>query len=343
MITSKGLNILKIAQLSRFHIIWLLAFSSIVAIVYHFNILKFNIPWIPVSVIGTAVAFFVGFKNNQAYDRMWEARKIWGGIVNNSRTWGMQVDAYITALFNNKIEEEEIKSIKKRLIYRHIAWLYSHRNQLLIHANWEHGNPNDHIDQTATNYQNKLGVGLVAEEAAKIKLSDYISESELEKINRVNNKCTQIINEQSRDLSQLREGNILDDFRHYGLMKTLGQFYELQGQNERIKAFPLPRQYANISRYFTGVFLLLLPFTLIPELMNKGELGIWLSIPITAMIGWVYIMMELVGEYTENPFEGLPNDIPMFSMCRSIEIDLKEMLQETDLPSPITPKRNILM
>ena len=343
MITSKGLNILKIAHLSKFHIIWLLLFSSIITVLYHFNILKFNIPWIPVSVIGTAVAFFVGFKNNQAYDRMWEARKIWGGIVNNSRTWGMQVNGYITALFNKEIDNKELKSIKKRLIYRHIAWLYSHRNQLLKHANWEHGNPDDHIDQTATNYQNKLVVGLTAEEAAKIKLKNFISKSELEGIKKVKNKCTQIINKQSRDLSELRGLNVLDDLRHYGLMKTLGQFYELQGKNERIKTFPLPRQYANISRYFTGVFLLLLPFTLIPELIKTGELGIWLAIPLTTLIGWVYIMMELVGEYTENPFEGLPNDIPMLSMCRNIEIDLKEMLMETDVPDSFEPKKNIIM
>jgi len=133
MITSKGLNVFKIAQLSIIHIVWMLVGSSIVAALYYNGIIKFNIPWIPVSVIGTAVAFFVGFKNNQAYDRMWEARKVWGGIVNNSRTLGMQIDAYITKLFNEKVNEEEIESIKKRLIYRHIAWLYSHRVQLLKH------------------------------------------------------------------------------------------------------------------------------------------------------------------------------------------------------------------
>lgn len=343
MITSKNINIIKIAQLTMFHTIWLLIGYSIVAALYYFNFLKFNIPWIPVSVIGTAVAFFVGFKNNQAYDRMWEARKIWGGIVNKSRAWGMQVDGYISKPQNEGVNNEELEGIKKRLIYRHIAWLYSHRSHLLIHANWEHGNPKDRIDHAATNYQNKMVVDLLKEEETIIKLSDYISESELRKIKLFKNKCTQINNEQSRDLSQLRKNNILDDFRYYALMKTLVQFYELQGQNERIKTFPLPRQYANVSRYFTGIFLCLLPFTLIPELMINGELGVWLSVPIAAMIGWVYIMMELVGEYTENPFEGLPNDIPMLSICRNIEIDLREMLKEIDLPSPIKPKKDILM
>ncbi|MEM7456100.1 MAG: bestrophin family ion channel [Planctomycetota bacterium] len=46
-----------------------------------------QIPWTPLALVGTAVAFLIGFQNNAAYGRAWEARKIWGGIVNASRTW----------------------------------------------------------------------------------------------------------------------------------------------------------------------------------------------------------------------------------------------------------------
>lgn len=86
MITSIGLKFIKIVQLSKFHIVWVLDGFLTVAALYYYNFLKFSIPWIPVSVFGTAVALFVGFKNNQAYNRICETRKIWGGIVNNSRT-----------------------------------------------------------------------------------------------------------------------------------------------------------------------------------------------------------------------------------------------------------------
>lgn len=82
---------------------------------------------------------------------------------------------------------------------------------------------------------------------------------------------------------------------------------------------------------------------MIPKLMKLGEIGFWLSIPITSLIGWVYLMMELIGNYTENPFQGMPNDIPMLSLCRTIEVDLRGMLKETDLPNPITSINNILM
>ncbi|WP_231433745.1 MULTISPECIES: bestrophin family ion channel [unclassified Chryseobacterium] len=79
-----------------------------------------SIPWLPVSLVGTAVAFYVGFKNNQSYDRVWEARKIWGAIVNSSRSWGVMVNSYVK---NGQYSDEEIKKIKTNLIYRHIAWL----------------------------------------------------------------------------------------------------------------------------------------------------------------------------------------------------------------------------
>jgi putative membrane protein len=157
------------------------------------------------------------------------------------------------------------------------------------------------------------------------------------------NTATQIINEQSRDLKVLREKGFIDDFRHMEMVNILKSFYTLQGKNERIKKFPLPRQYANMSWIFVGIFIFLLPFSMIPELMKLGDWGFWLSIPITALIGWVYVMMEVVGDYSENPFQGMANDIPMLSLCRVIEIDMREMLGETDLPPSIQAKNGILM
>lgn len=133
MLVNKSVSPLKIISWTWHHIVWLLAFAGIIAFLYFNNYLTIDIPWLPISVIGTAVAFYVGFKNNQSYDRMWEARKIWGGIVNDSRTWGMMVDGYVSNLIRKQdASEAEIQEIKKRLIYRHIAWLYAHRSQLLI-------------------------------------------------------------------------------------------------------------------------------------------------------------------------------------------------------------------
>ncbi|MEZ5171976.1 MAG: bestrophin family ion channel [Bacteroidia bacterium] len=344
MIVSKGIKVGTLLKWSGHHVIWLLAFVGSIAALYHFNLIAFRIPWLPVSVIGTAVAFYVGFKNNQAYDRMWEARKIWGGIVNDSRTWGMMVDSYVSTHFQSvKSDSKEIQITKQRLIYRHIAWIYAHRSQLLVATPWEHISQGGHLARYADFYQRKFGVGLVDDEVTRIELRQFLPENEYDTMIKSANPATQIINAQSRDLAQLREQDLIDDFRHMEMTNVLRSFYELQGKNERIKKFPLPRQYANMSRYFVGIFVLLLPFSMVPELHELGEWGFWLSIPITALIGWIYVMMEVVGDYSENPFQGMANDIPMLSLCRTIEIDLREMLGEKDLPKPISAKHDILM
>jgi len=343
MLIAKDVSFFRILQWSWPQIFILLLTSSGVVALYHFELVTIKIPWLPISVIGTAVAFFVGFKNNQAYDRMWEARKIWGGIVNNSRIWGMQVDGFITNLFNDRISSEEVVRIKKRLSYRHIAWLYAHRIQLLVPTPWEHASQSGRTAKIAKHYQDNFGIGLVADEVSQINLNGFLPKEELDSLNKAKNKATQIINAQSRELTKLRANQVIEDFRHVELMETLGQFYELQGKNERIKKFPLPRQYANASNYFTFIFLFLLPFSLVPELMELGDTGFWLSIPITTLISWVYLTMEATGNYSENPFQGMANDIPMLSLCRTIEIDLRQMLNETELPSPITAKKDILM
>lgn len=344
MIVKRSITLSNLLDWSWLHIVWLLMLSSAVALIYYFKIITLQLPWLPVSIIGTAVAIFIGFKNNSAYARMWEARKIWGAIVNSSRAWGMYVDGYISNQFaENKQSDETIHQIKQRLIYRHIAWLYALRSQLLVTTPWELAGQKGHTGTRAKYYQKKFGLGLIKDEVTRIELGKFLPVSEHDRLIANTNTATQIINEQSRDLSRLREQGLINDFGHMELMKVLYHFYEHQGKSERIKKFPLPRQYANIDRYFIGIFILLFPFSMIPSLLEIGDWGIFIAISITTLVGWVYVMMELVGDYSENPFQGMAFDIPMLSLCRTIEIDLLEMLGEKELPPSIEAKNGILM
>lgn len=325
----------------------MIGFTIGVALLYHFEILKFNLPWLPLSVIGTAVAFYVGFKNNQSYDRLWEARKIWGGIVNDSRTWGMMVDGYVSNFFadeDNKKSKEEIHAIKQQLIYRHIAWLYQHRRQLLVHTSWEHVSQDTERGASLRRTIEKRGSGYFDRHNGNVDMEHFISEEEFERISKHKNSATQLINEQSRMLRALRKEGIIDDFRHVEMENVLKSFYTLQGKNERIKKFPLPRQYANMSRIFVFIFMALLPFSMLPTLMAEaGDYGLIVGVPVTILLAWVYFMMEAVGDFSENPFQGVLWDIPMLSLCRTIEIDLREMLNESELPDPVQAHDNALM
>lgn len=344
MITTKTIDLRRVLQWTGPHLAWLLTGSAMLAFLYRDGHITFSIPWLPISVIGTAVAFYVGFKNNQAYDRMWEARKIWGGIVNSSRSWGMMVNGFVGNQFRDEpLPPAALQAIKRRLIYRHIAWLYVLRNQLLAPAPWEHASQSGHTGRYGRYYQRVFGLGLVADHIAQIDLQQFLAPNELAELKDSANFATQLIDAQAQDLVALRGQQVIDDFRQVELTRVLSDFYDHQGKCERIKKFPLPRQYATMSRVFVGIFILLLPFSMIPELMKIENWGFWLSIPVTALVGWVYVLMEIVGDYTENPFQGMANDIPMLSMCRTIEIDLRQILREQDLPPAIPSRNGVLM
>ena len=129
------------------------------------------------------------------------------------------------------------------------------------------------------------------------------------------------------------------------MQTLLTEFYTLQGKCERIKNFPLPRLYASLSIYFVYLFIFLLPFGLLSAYANANlpEYTVWSVIPFTTLIAWIFWMMESAGDYAENPFEALAFDVPISSLTRTIEIDLKEMLGETDLPQALTPKDGFLV
>jgi putative membrane protein len=344
MFINKNFTLAGIWKFSGGHIIWITLWATAVAALYHFTHFGINVSWLPISVIGTAVAFYVGFKNNQAYDRLWEARKIWGGIINISRAWGSSTKAYVSNQFTvTDIAEDGLKAHHRRLLYRHIGWLYTLRNQLLIPTSWEHASQGKHVVGHINRIRKSLGIGLSDDGEIESTLRTFLPTDEYDRLINYQNTATQIIDQQSQDLKTLREEDLIDDFRHMELQNLLKEFYELQGKAERIKKFPLPRQYGGMSVIFVGIFIFLLPFGMVTEFTGLGEYGAWVSIPFTVVICWVYMMMELVGDYSENPFEGLGNDIPMMSLCRVIEIDLREMLGETDLPPAIQPVNGVLM
>jgi putative membrane protein len=156
---------------------------------------------------------------------------------------------------------------------------------------------------------------------------------------------------QSKTIKELYANQELVVLQLVEMQRTLKEFYIQQGRSERIKNFPYPRQFATINSMFVKLFSFLLPFGMLREFdkLNESVEGImkgnmiWLVIPFSVLISWVFTSLEQVGESTENPFEGAPNDVPISQMCRMIEIDLREMLGETDLPPALEPKNNIIL
>jgi putative membrane protein len=289
------------------------------------------IPWQPIALIGIAVSFYLGFKNNSSYDRLWEARKIWGGIVNSSRTFTVMSRDFITNEFaDKKLSEEELSAIHKSIVYRHIAWLKALTYQMRMPKPWEHSGK-------VENFLRKEG-GIHPDEDHFLKLKPYLSEEDYTYLMTKGNKASHLLSIQSKELLKLKLAGQIEDFRHMELEKMIGEFYTLQGKSERIKNYPFPRQYATVNYVFVWTFLIILPFGMLNIFHDPSHISWgWLVFPFTVLVSWIFILMELIGDYSENPFEGLYNDIPISTMARSIEIDIRQMLDDTDLPGPLPP------
>nr|WP_228462805.1 bestrophin family ion channel [Chryseobacterium indologenes] len=136
--------------------------------------------------------------------------------------------------------------------------------------------------------------------------------------------------------------NAITDFNQTQLQNALNDSMDSRDRPKELKNF-LPKTIASTAFVFNILFILLLPLGLVNEFAKLGDWGIWTSIPFCIIIGWIYIIMELVGDYSENPFAGLMFDVPMLSICRTIEIDLLQMGGETDLPEPIASKNGVLV
>ena len=317
--------------------------TSIVFSLYAFVGLEFlRIPFQPLSTIGIAVAFYVGFKNNASYDRFWEGRKIWGGVVNSSRTWGTQVVSYIRP----GDDSEEARELRRVLIYRHIAWINAVRLQLRKTSRFFHKPAKgtkrrleNHADHMRNDWDQEIG--------------PFLSPEEMTELSARLNTATHLVTRQGTQLAgELKTGK-LDLFHQIAMMELLEELYTLQGKAERIKNTPFPRQYAEYSRIFTRVFVALVPFGLldvfaanVDAATSRADQAIFI-VPMLAssmLITWVFLTMETIGDSSEDPFERSMNDVPMNALCRTIERDLRQMLDEPDdmLPPGEQPIDGIL-
>lgn len=313
---------------SRKPFIYGFLYATVISVVTWYTDFSLTLPWQPLSVIGIAVAFYLGFKNNSSYDRTWEARKIWGSIVNNSRSFGAAVCSLI--------QGDRQDAYRRELIYRHIAWLIALRHQLRTPRSWEHIELIEH-DMFGPESTKDLKQELTGA------LKPFLSQEELTEILTYSNSATQLLRHQSERLQAITDDGHMDDFRHMEFHHLIVSFYADQGKSERIKNFPFPRQYASTALWLSLVFCIFVPFGLIDVFKDQQGIQFLLSPFISAIIIWIFMLMEKIGDYSENPFEGTYNDVPISSIARGIEIDLREMIHDQNIPAPVEPVNGFLM
>ena len=246
----------------------------------------FEIPVIIPSLLGTAIAFFIGFNNNQAYDRWWEARKIWGALVNDSRSFSRSLLTYTS----------DADTTAVRMIHRHIAFLYVLKASL----------------RNATDEN----------------VSKYLSEEDVEEISHHTNMHNALLTIQARDLQTLYQANKIDGFKFMDINGMIVRFTDSMGMSERIKNTVFPTTYTYLTKVF--IWLFVVSFTLVIS-QSAGVYAIFLG----WLIGFVFVSTQINGMSLVDPFLNNSSGVPLNQITRTIEINLLQMLNETEIPEPI--------
>lgn len=325
----KSYKLLEFLIWTRRQIYGLLVCGSIPVVLYKFFAFTWlSVPLTIVVLLGTATSFIVGFKNVQTYNRAMEALDIWIEILSGSRRWGQ--------IARDLVNDDEIS---RKLVYRHLAWLTALRYELRRPRVWESTSKRFNAE-----YRRFYRVPEWEIDISEL-LPEYLSPSETVQALSSISIPTFVLSLQGASLKMLHMAGHLNSNFYMELQRAVGDFIDLQSRSERFKNFPYPRQYATVSSLFVRFFCLLFPFGLLHEFdkLNDGVSGfmhgnmVWLVVPCSVAVSWMYTSLEQVGESTENPFEGGANDVPISTLCSIIERDLKEMLGEhADDPSSQT-------
>ena len=257
-----------------------------------------------IAVFGTVMSLFLAFKTNESYNRWWEARMLWGALVNYSRTFGRQVTNLLTLNIGLNIESsQELESIQKEMIYRHVGYI------------------------------NALRLSLRRQNQPE-ELAPFLEPQELDRLKEYANLPTQLIQQQASRLKEIFQNNG-NDFRYMQMDSTLNEFYNIQGACERINNTVFPRVYSHLTTIFTWVFAFSLIFSLYDELN-------WQILVMRTIVAFVFLTLEKISRKLKDPFENDITDTPMTALCRTIEIDLRQMLGEKEVPAPIEPIKGVL-
>ena len=265
-----------------------------------------GIPFSAIAALGSALAIFLGFRNNSAYDRWWEARKIWGALVNDSRSWCRQVLSYVES--GGPDDDVNVKRVRVSLVHRHLAF---------VHALAHH-----------------LRGQRAQAEAVLVRYLDDADEAA--RLNTTPNVVSAVLMEQGRQLRAQKAAGRIDGFEHLSMDRLLSNLSDIQGKCERIKNTPLPRQYDVLPRWVAYIYSAMLPLGLVQPLG-------WACLPVSVTITLIFLALEASGRAIEDPFENAPMDTPMTALSFTIERDLRAALEEPLPPAAVADASGVLM
>ncbi len=297
MLLNKRISIIDFISTIKVDILVIVSYAVLIGLLDGYGALRqISIPLGITSVFGSTVALLLAFRTSQAYDRWWEARIVWGAIVNDSRTLIRQM-----ILFFDR-ENADAKSLIKEAAERQIVWCFA------------------------------LGESLRRLPFTP-KVKEFVEKKDLSGMQNVPNA---ILQDHTVTLSQASREKMITDFQLVQLDATLARLCDSMGKSERIKTTVFPKAHSLLIHVIIYVFATLLPFGL-PDDYPLVEIAITIIIPV------IFVAIEKTSILMQDPFENNPMDTPVTDIARTIEINLKQMIGETDVPGkPIPDKYYVL-
>lgn len=252
-----------------------------------------GLTFVPFTLIGLALAIFLGFRNSASYERYWEARTLWGSLLNVSRSLTRQYLGWV---------ERPLDA--QAFVYGVIAFVHALRHQL-------RGTDPDAQLQALVSpaVRGRLATARFKPALLALELGNMLGRTQ-------------------------REGRLHPQLAAV-MDQSLGELTAALGGCERIAHTPIPYTYSVIVHRTVYLYCFLLPFGLINSIGAMTPL-------IVTFVAYTFLALDSLNEELEEPFGMLPNDLPLDHLSMGIEITLREMLGETDLPEQ-TPPRNYVI
>jgi len=262
---------------------------GIVVLYQNFHVTRISIPVAVPALLGTIISLLLAFRSNQAYDRWWEARTLWGAIVNDSRSVSRQILTFVESPYPN----ENLDQFKKRFITRQIAWCYA-------------------VSQALRGFSATKG------------LERFLDPEEMEFLKKRKNTTTSILELHGMDLKRALSEGWINKYQQIEMDKTLTFLCNHMGGCERIKNTVFPVTYSKYINMSIHLFIVLLPFGLI-------EYFGYIEVPLVVAIAAFFLLVEKMAVHLQDPFENRPTDTPTTTICRNIERDLCQMLDDSKI------------
>ena len=271
----------------------LFVWDVLVTIIYY--VLPFRAPALPLTIFGSALALFLGFRANSTYQRWWEGRVLWGQMINASRN--------LVRLCVSVLSAPEAAAVGRSIALRQVAYVHALRCQL-----------------------RRLPVG--------VELEPRLDADEVAAVVTRTNVANGLLDTTGRAVEQARRDGWIDSIQQASVERILVDIANAQGGMERLKNTPLPYQYRFYPNLFTRVFCILLPIGLVETLQYATPVG-------STVAGLMFLAVLKIGDELVDPFANTIHDLPLDSMCRTVEIDALQAIGER-APEPMQPVDGVL-